>query len=70
VINTTLETNRVLDREALADLLKVSEQYLASAVGIGELKAHRVGKRELYVGSEILQWVMSRPAANGDRDHA
>jgi hypothetical protein len=64
----TINPLSVYTSEQLSTMLDASEATLAEARRSGALRATRKGRRVLYLGEWVLDWLRAEPAQEAARD--
>lgn len=50
-------TDEVLTAREMAEFLKISTLTLRKRVHAGDLPAHRMGRKWVFIKSEVLEWL-------------
>jgi Helix-turn-helix domain len=56
-----IDPNAVYSDRSVAALLGVTIDALREAEKTGQLRHRRVGRRVLYLGSSLIEWLRARP---------
>jgi hypothetical protein len=67
---TSIDPSGVYDDGQLVLMLGVTHEALAKARRGGELPYRRVGRRFLYVGQALIQWLSTTSAPDAERPEA
>ena len=53
--------DKILTKQQAAELLQVSDRFIADSIRDGHLKAYKVGKRIYILYSELLEFIKNNP---------
>ena len=73
MIHFKIDPNDILDREGLQRALDLNPSTIGREVRKGRLRAYRRGKRDFFIGSDVLNWLRDgevNGVGNGNGRHA